>query len=100
MTIVIIGTFDIPRVAELAACIRRRGFTVLALESMSLVALVMLTERVVTLVVYEDQVPGNWDDARERLSAICAATKILFVPNEDPRTAEQLACESVKAHEE
>ena len=95
MTVVIIGTFEVHRVAELAASLRHRGFTVLALESMSLVALVMLTERIVALVVHQDHAPSDWESARARLSQIGPTTRMLFVANDDPRTPEQLACESV-----
>jgi hypothetical protein len=93
MTVVIMGTLDTHCVAELAASLRRRGFAVLALESMRLAALVMLTERVVALIAHQRLAPADWESGTSHLSGICPATKILFVANGDPRTAEQLARE-------
>jgi hypothetical protein len=95
MTVVIIGTPEMHCVAELAAFLRRRGFTVLTLENMRLIALVMLTERVVALIVHQRLAPADWESGRIHLSELCPMTRILFVTNGDPRTPEQLACESV-----
>ena len=100
MTVVIIGSLEIHHVAALAAALRRRGFTVLALESMSRIALVMLTERVVALIAHQRLAPAGWESQRRHLSAVCPTTRILFVANDDPRTPEQLACESVSHVEE
>lgn len=95
MTVVIIGAVETSRVAELAASLRRRGFTVLALANMRLTALVMLTERVVSLIVHQGLAPADWESGRAHLSELSPTTRIVFVEHSDPRTPEQLACESV-----
>ena len=100
MTVVIIGTVEMRAVADLADAVRRRGFTVLALESMSLVALIMMTERVVALIVHQAQAPTDWGATRAYISQISSQTNILCIPDEDPRTAEQLACDSLSHIEE
>ena len=100
MTVVIIGTLEMRGVPELAEAVRRRGFTVLALESMSLVALIMLTERVAALIVHQAQAPTDWEATRAHLSQISSKTNILFIPTDDPRTVEHLACESLSHLEE
>lgn len=53
LTVVIVGAFEMRRVDELAIALRRRGFAVLALESISLVAPLMATQRVSSVVVFE-----------------------------------------------
>ncbi len=100
MTVVIIGTFEMRGVADLADSVRRRGFTVLALESMSLVALIMLTERVAALIVHQARAPTDWEATRAHISQISSKTNILYIPNDDPRSAEQLACDSLSHLEE
>ncbi len=57
LTVVIVGAFEMRRVDELATSLRRRGFGVLALESISLVALLMAAQRMSAVVVFEDQQP-------------------------------------------
>ena len=66
MTVVVLGTAEAPAIAELAACLRRRGFHVLELESMTVIALVMVAVRVVALVAYEEHAPADWISSRER----------------------------------
>lgn len=100
MTVVIIGNFEMPEVSDVATSVRRRGFTVLALESMSLVALIVLTEPVAALIVYQAHAPANWDATRAHLTQISPKTNVLFIPADDLRSAEQLACDSLSHLEE
>jgi len=95
MTVVIVGTPDLPVVVALTECLRRRGFTALALSGMGLVALVMLTERVVAVIVPQDQAPPDWESTRDRLAEIGPNTRILFVARDDRRTPDELASHSV-----
>ena len=100
MTVVIIGSFEMPTVSDLATFVRRRGFTVLALESMSLVALIAATEPLAALVVYQAHAPADWEETRAHLAKISPKTNILFVPTDDLRSTEQLACDSLSHLEE
>lgn len=79
LTVVVVGTFEMRPVADLATSLRRRGFSVLALESTRLVGLLM---------------------ARKRLVEISPQTPIVFGGSHDVHTADELACESVRAYEE
>jgi hypothetical protein len=97
MTIVIVGTLEVETVATLASSLRRRGLHVLALESVSVVGMLLLTERVLALVVFETQVAKDWESIRNRLVEISPRTPILC---RDARTVEQLACETLRADEE
>jgi len=99
MTVVIVGTFESETVASLAASLRRRRFAVVALKNVSLVGLLLLTKRVLALVVFEAQLPKHWDSLRQELLEISPGTPIEFVSEQDPRTAEEIACDIVSAHE-
>lgn len=100
MTVVIVGTFESETVSTLTSSLRRRGFAVLALESVSLVGPLLLTKCVLAVVVFEAQISRDWESMRRRMVEMSPRTPIVFVPMQDERTAEQLACETVRVYEE
>jgi hypothetical protein len=94
-TIVIVGTYDSRRVVDLATSLRRRGFAVLALENISVVGVLLLTQRVMSVIAFEAQVSKGWESTRSRLIEISPHTPIMFIAESDGRTADDLATAAV-----
>lgn len=97
MTVVIVGTFECAKVAELASSLRQRGFAVLALENVSLVGVLLLTRRVMSVVAFEAQVAKVWESMRSRLIEISPHTPIVFISERDVRTADELCDAAIRA---
>lgn len=91
MPIVIVGAYENKRVLELALTLRGRGFAVLALENISVVGVLLLTKRVMSVVAFEAHVSKEWESTRARLIEISPHTPIFFIAEADARTPDELA---------
>ncbi len=96
-TVVIVGTYQSKRVMDLATSLRDRGFSVLALENVSVVGVLLLTKRVMSVVAFEAQVSKGWESTRSRLIEISPHTPIMLIAERDGRTTDELASAAVRA---
>ena len=66
-------------------------------ESVGLVALMLRSERVRTVVVDQDHATVDWETSRARLRSMSPSTRILEIAHLDRRSADELAGEVIRA---
>jgi hypothetical protein len=94
VTVILVGST--PLISEIAGMLRREGVSVVVLESLGLVALMLRSERVRTVVVDQDRATVDWEGSRARLRSMSPQTRIIEVAHPDARTADELAAEVIR----
>lgn len=80
MTVVIVSASHVPWVAATATLLRTRGLRVIEIErSMTVVASLLLTERVVAVLVDRASAPHDWKLTVETMIEIAPAVRISLV---------------------
>jgi hypothetical protein len=96
VSVIVLGDPERPRVSELTHAVRLRGVNAVAIESISMIALAMLSAPVAILIVHAAWAPADWAGFQVQLSKISPVTKILVVPIDDLRSVEDLVTHALE----
>jgi hypothetical protein len=89
-----------PRLDDVAAALRKLGVPVAILPSVGVVAVTLRSERVRALLVEHESGRADLDELRSRLASFSPGTRIVFVDQQDRRSAVELASDVIGPHSE
>ena len=95
LTAIIVSPSDVAWVAPTVSILRDRGMKVVRLHAFGILAFVIMSNRVKTILLHEDRIPKSWESVRARIEIESPNARIIIIPRGETRPATELAAMAI-----